>query len=216
MIICNCMVLTEGFDAPNAEVCVLARPTKSKGLYIQMVGRVLRPYDDKEYAVILDHSGSVYRHGFIDEDQEWTLTHGCEVAATSGVAKESEEKVIICEGCFRSYSGSNICPECGKMHNPKSRYVETINGRLGLVDKKTKTVNKTIEYNSDFKTDFYAELLGYAYMKHYSDGWAKWKYKSKFNEWPGFNEGEVTAKQPGKEVKNFITHLHIKERYTKK
>ena len=216
MIICNCMVLTEGFDAPNAEVCVLARPTKSKGLYIQMVGRVLRPYDNKEYAVILDHSGSVYRHGFIDEDQEWTLTHGCEVAATSGVAKESEEKVIICEGCFRSYSGSNICPECGKMHNPKSRYVETINGRLGLVDKKTKTVNKTIEYNSDFKTDFYAELLGYAYMKHYSDGWAKWKYKSKFNEWPGFNEGEVTAKQPGKEVKNFITHLHIKERYTKK
>ena len=162
----------------------------------------------------MDHSGSVYRHGFIDEDQNWTLTHGCEVEATSGVAEDSEAKVIICEGCFRSYSGSNICPECGKMHNPKSRYVETINGRLGLVDKKTKEVNKTVEYNSDYKENFYAELLGYAYVKHYSEGWAKWKYKSKFNTWPAFED--IKLRQPSKEIKNFITHLHIKERYTKK
>ena len=47
-VICNCMVLTEGFDAPRAEVCVLARPTKSPSLYIQMVGRVLRPYEGKD------------------------------------------------------------------------------------------------------------------------------------------------------------------------
>ena len=37
-VLCNCMVLTEGFDAPVARTVVLARPTKSLSLYIQMVG----------------------------------------------------------------------------------------------------------------------------------------------------------------------------------
>ena len=42
-IITNCAVLTEGFDEPTIEVCHLVRPTKSIGLYLQMIGRVLRP-----------------------------------------------------------------------------------------------------------------------------------------------------------------------------
>ena len=43
MIVCNCAVLTEGFDEPSIEVCHLVRPTKSMGLYLQMIGRILRP-----------------------------------------------------------------------------------------------------------------------------------------------------------------------------
>ena len=213
-IICNCMVLTEGFDAPSAEVCILARPTKSKGLYIQMIGRVLRPYKDKANAIIIDHSGAVYLHGFIDEDHDWKLTYGKEQEATSGEAKPQEEKVIICEGCFRSYSGSNICPQCGKIHNPKSRYVETIEGKLGLVNKKTRQLDEMVTYDPNYKRNFYAELLGYAHIKHYAANWARWKYKSKFNEWPVY--GEVTPIRPSKEISNFITHLHIKERYKNK
>lgn len=41
----NCGVLTEGWDCPPAEVCVVARPTKSRALYSQMCGRVTRPLD---------------------------------------------------------------------------------------------------------------------------------------------------------------------------
>jgi superfamily II DNA or RNA helicase len=53
----NCMVLTEGTDLPMAEVCVIARPTKSRGLYIQMAGRVLRPWPGKRNALVLDVVG---------------------------------------------------------------------------------------------------------------------------------------------------------------
>lgn len=53
----NCMVLTEGTDLPMAEVCVIARPTKSRGLFIQMVGRVLRPWAGKRDALVLDVVG---------------------------------------------------------------------------------------------------------------------------------------------------------------
>lgn len=42
-IVCNCGVLTEGFDDPGVEVIVMGRPTKSRALYAQMVGRATRP-----------------------------------------------------------------------------------------------------------------------------------------------------------------------------
>ncbi len=57
-VLVNCMVLTEGFDAPWAEVAVIARPTQSAPLYTQMVGRVLRPYPGKESALVLDLVGA--------------------------------------------------------------------------------------------------------------------------------------------------------------
>jgi superfamily II DNA or RNA helicase len=57
-VLCNCMVLTEGWDAPWAEVAVIARPTKSSGLYTQMVGRVLRTHPGKAGALVLDVCGS--------------------------------------------------------------------------------------------------------------------------------------------------------------
>ena len=54
----NCMVLTEGADFPWADCAVIARPTKSEPLYIQMVGRVLRPYPGKEDALVLNMIGA--------------------------------------------------------------------------------------------------------------------------------------------------------------
>lgn len=45
-LLCNCAVLTEGFDAPNCAAVVMGRPTKSVTLYTQMLGRGLRPLPD--------------------------------------------------------------------------------------------------------------------------------------------------------------------------
>lgn len=66
--VANCMVLTEGFDEPTASCAVIARPTKSGGLYQQMVGRVLRPDltlkpEDRGHALILDVVGISRQHG---------------------------------------------------------------------------------------------------------------------------------------------------------
>jgi superfamily II DNA or RNA helicase len=57
-VLANCMVLTEGFDAPWAEVAVIARPTQSAPLYTQMVGRVLRTWPGKKEALVLDLVGA--------------------------------------------------------------------------------------------------------------------------------------------------------------
>lgn len=56
--IINCMVLTEGFDAPWADCVVIARPTQSAPLYVQMAGRGLRPWPGKSDCLILDVTGT--------------------------------------------------------------------------------------------------------------------------------------------------------------
>lgn len=61
-ILVNCQVLTEGFDAPRAQCAVIARPTTSAGLYVQMVGRVLRPFPGKTQALVLDVVGASDDH----------------------------------------------------------------------------------------------------------------------------------------------------------
>ena len=207
-VICNCMVLTEGFDAPKAQVCVLARPTRSLGLYIQMVGRVLRPHPTKDKAIIIDHSGAVYTNGFATDDHNWILTSGKAKENERTEPAEREKSTLICEGCFRTFSGSNICPGCGKIHKSKSSYVEFIDAELGLVNKKTKKVERKERYGENFKREFYQQLLGYTVIKGYNDNWANYKYKERFDSFPQFKD--AVAEKPNKETMSYIKHLQIK------
>lgn len=61
-VIVNCMVLTEGFDEPSASCAIIARPTRSAALYVQMVGRVLRKHPSKRDALVLDVVGASQDH----------------------------------------------------------------------------------------------------------------------------------------------------------
>lgn len=57
-VVCNCAVLTEGWDEPAVSCALMLRPTKSAPFFIQMAGRVLRPFVGKDDALILDVAGS--------------------------------------------------------------------------------------------------------------------------------------------------------------
>ena len=72
-VLTSCEIISEGVDVPVVSAAILLRPTQCLGLYLQQVGRVLRPAPGKQRAVILDHVGNVYRHGFPDDDREWSL-----------------------------------------------------------------------------------------------------------------------------------------------
>lgn len=61
-IVCNCAVLTEGFDEPSVDLVVIARPTKSRALYVQMIGRGTRLFPGKDDLLVLDLVGSTTRH----------------------------------------------------------------------------------------------------------------------------------------------------------
>ena len=57
---CNCQLLTEGFDEPSIEALILARPTKSKSLYCQMIGRGVRPNPGKKICYIYDITDEIH------------------------------------------------------------------------------------------------------------------------------------------------------------
>ncbi|MGB9804377.1 DEAD/DEAH box helicase, partial [Desulfofundulus sp.] len=66
-VLANCMVLTEGFDCPDIECVLMARPTKSRALYQQCLGRGLRPapWAGKADCLVLDVVGNSLKHKLV-------------------------------------------------------------------------------------------------------------------------------------------------------
>lgn len=64
-VLANCAVLTEGYDEPRVDCVVVARPTKSRGLYVQMVGRGTRRHPDKSDCLVLDVVGASDQHSMV-------------------------------------------------------------------------------------------------------------------------------------------------------
>lgn len=81
-IVANAQTLTTGFDYPELDTIVMARPTKSLALYYQIVGRAIRPHKDKETGWIVDMCGNYKRFGRVDElrvecpanTEKWMIT----------------------------------------------------------------------------------------------------------------------------------------------
>lgn len=130
-VLSNVELFGEGFDLPSLEVAILLRPTQSLGLYLQQVGRSLRPYPGKEFALILDHAGNCSRHGLPDEERSWSL-EGHEGARKTS---ETSESVKICPKCFAAqFPGRTYCAFCGTTFEVKYRQVESVEGNLTEVD----------------------------------------------------------------------------------
>ena len=110
--LCNVGVLTEGWDAPRTDCLALLRPTQSLGLYVQMCGRGMRPYPDKENCLMLDYGENMVRHGCLDE----------------AVPQDErvDAKIKVCELCFGvSPTSFKECRECGEpFPEPQSFYFQ--------------------------------------------------------------------------------------------
>ena len=125
-VLSNVGLFGEGFDVPAVESVILARPTQSLGLHLQMIGRALRPFDGKPYAVILDHAGNLGRLGFPDDDFAWSLDGVEKRARDTG----SAVSVVQCLRCYCCYRPAPACPECGYAHAPKPRELKQVDGDL--------------------------------------------------------------------------------------
>jgi DNA repair protein RadD len=114
-VVTNCGVLCEGWDSPSVACLILARPTKSLGLYRQMAGRVLRPAPGKSDAIILDHAGSTLVHGFVDDDVAWSLSEDRRAQNQRHAARGAYRAPVLldCPECGASRFGGEPCPACG-------------------------------------------------------------------------------------------------------
>ena len=130
-VLTSCDLISEGFDVPGIVAGILLRPTWSLSLYLQQVGRALRPKPGGGSAVILDHVGNSTRHGMPDDDREWSLI-GRDGARKT---KAAEAACRQCEQCYAvSPAAAAKCRECGTLFPVKAREVEVVEGELSEVE----------------------------------------------------------------------------------
>jgi DNA repair protein RadD len=202
-LITNCMVLTEGWDMPEVSCCILARPTKKMGLYRQMVGRVLRPAPGKVNAIVLDHSGAVFRHGFVEDKVDWTLDPEKRSESPIHHARLRSgycSRMLECTQCGAIRIAGEACRSCGFLPQRPPRAVIFAEGDLALVDRKSRTAPTSTDPAE--RVRWHAMLTHIANARGYKPAWIAYKFREKFGIWPAVRS--VAPLEPSLEVLSWV------------
>ena len=202
-LISNCMVLTEGWDMPEVACCILARPTRKMGLFRQMIGRILRPAPGKVDAIVLDHSGAVFRHGFVEDPVEWTLDpdRHAESPAHTKRCEAYGSRLLECTQCGAIRVGGEPCPSCGFLPQRPPKPVVYADGELAEVARnRTTTANV---YDPATRAMWLGMLTAIAAERGYKAGWVAVNYKEKFGNWPPYGAA-VMPIPPSPEVRSWV------------
>lgn len=127
-VLTSCEIVSEGTDIPVVGAAILLRKTKSLGLYLQQVGRALRPYPGKTETIILDHVGNCTTHGLPEDDHDWTLDGRIRrTRSGSGGGCACRQ----CLNCYAVYAATaNVCPVCGTLASKTRAEIEEVEGEL--------------------------------------------------------------------------------------
>lgn len=208
-VICSVGTMTHGVDL-DVRCIVLARPTKSESLFVQMIGRGLRTADGKDYCLILDHSDSHTKLGMVTD-----IRHDALKSAKAGAVSKIEPPVrlpIECSSCtFLMPVGVHECPNCGFVR-PRVSRVQNESGELIELEIARRTTRKT---NRDLtwpeKIQFIGELRGYALGHGYKLGWVTHKYRERFGVWPDDPRlAHGAAREPSMETLSWIKGMKIR------
>lgn len=207
-VLCNPALLAEGLDIPQLEVMILARPTKSLIRYIQQAGRILRPFDGKHRALILDHSGTCAKLGFPTDDHEIPLCDGKPKKESESKPREKQPKVCTSCGYLKDI-GVHACPSCG-FAPEKSGEIETEEGELKPMARKDRNA-----LPMSVKQAIYSALIGWALSKGMKVGVAYYKYEEMMGAFPP-NTLKKEAGPMVESVANWLKHKSIAYAHSKK
>ena len=165
-ILCSVDVVSEGTDVPAVSAAILLRPTQSEALYLQQVGRILRPQPGK-IAIVLDHVGSTLKHGFVDDLRKWSLDSKPRRKNFEGVPS-----VRQCPMCFAAFRPQPVCPMCGHEFpvKPKRQLTER-EGELREM-RRQDAIERREKRQEIGRARTLPELLALAKKKGYKPGWA--------------------------------------------
>jgi hypothetical protein len=158
-------------------------------LFVQMIGRGLRTADGKSDCLVIDHSDTHLRLGFVTDIHHDTLDDGTHASAEKRERKKKPKKPSECQNCHRLRpAGVHVCPHCGFAPTRQST-VEHEDGELEELRPKVKgkrISDKTITMRGveiPLET-FFGALKRYAREKNYKAGWPAAKYKQAVGTWP--------------------------------
>ena len=181
-VLTNCFVLTEGFNHPAVETCILARGCGVVSTYLQMVGRVLRASAGKKSALLIDLTGAVIKHGLPDDDREWTLDG-------NGCRKGNATPVVQCKLHGFAFRPGHGCPACNENPGCAPPPVRISGDRLVAVDRDA--AHSDVE-----KEAFYLSLRRECVARGYKLGWVHHRFTAKFGEPYRARRDEMQASAP--------------------
>jgi DNA repair protein RadD len=190
-VICNVGVLTTGVDL-DVRCIIDAKPTRSRILFVQTIGRGLRTVEGKNHLLILDHAGNHLRLGMVTDIGQDYLDDGSERQDAVNRERERSERLPkLCDECKAVVEpGAKACPSCGAPIRARTE-VESAEGEL--VELGLRRTGSAAPSISD-KISFYGELCWIARDRSYASGWAGHKYRERFGVWP--NDPRVRCARP--------------------
>jgi superfamily II DNA or RNA helicase len=173
-VLSNVDLFGEGLDISGIEALLVLRPTQSRSLHRQMIGRCLRTHPGKDYAIIMDAAGNMQRHGLPDEEIIWSLEGRTkqECKAATGPS------IRICPKCYAcSFRGQEACPYCGELYPIEPRTVEEIEGELEEI----KIINRAKRKREEGMAKTMAELVAVGRSRGYRNPyyWAQMKLQGR-------------------------------------
>jgi len=205
-MIVNVALFQEFLDAPIANCIIMARCTKSVGLWRQCIGRGLRPHPEsgKTECMVIDHGNCVLNPelGFIEDDIEWTLEG--KQAYKKKKRPKKEKPPLACDQCQHIFKGK-VCPRCGYEVKNYGKKIEVLEADLQEITR-GKTKKKT--FTMEEKRKFMGMCEYQRRLKNYAPGWSSHLYKSKMGCWPKGMK-DVAPIIPDQGFKNYLTHRAI-------
>lgn len=183
-VVSNVDILTEGWDLPRLECVLGARPTRSKNVYKQMGGRLMRPDDDARIKFLLDHANWTRMHGFLSEPCIHSLT---EPEKRPRKKKKSDSAPVKeCPECKLIVPlGTSTCLECG--YDWPLRDYEFTDEDLVQLD--AKMVRRAEVVPQDERQETFDRLASACVKKGYKPNWARVRYNDIYGEWPSMQSG---------------------------
>ncbi len=170
-------LISEGFDVPGCECVLLLRPTASLSIYLQQVGRALRPSGAE--AIVLDCAGNLAEHGLPCQTRQWSL----QGTAKSRDMDQVAISIRVCEKCFAVYRSAPSCPHCGHAPESKRELPREVNQVLAEVNLRAAAAAEQAEKKKRKsevgKARTLEELLKIAHNRGYKPGWAHAVMKSR-------------------------------------
>jgi DNA repair protein RadD len=181
-VVTNVAILGEGFDCPELKCVVLARPTMSLALYLQQVGRGMRPEESGLLARIHDHAGNVSRHGFPDDEREWTLEDQPKKRRRD---TDDAPPTRTCDKCRKIYRPSlGACPACGHVNEKSSREIEVEESAQPIELSQIRERPPAFDIPWKERMSVYMEFAEEGQRRGYKPKWAAFKYHERYRVWP--------------------------------
>jgi superfamily II DNA or RNA helicase len=185
-VLSNVGIIGEGVDVPELGCCQLFCEVNGRVKFLQCCGRIMRPAPGKAHGILIDHSGAVFKHGFPDEDTEWSLEGNADEAFKKKHDSNETEKAFYCKQCELVYHGSEACPQCGRkpVKPPRSIFspppVDVTNELLIEADRN----GEHGDFSRDEKIKHWMRCLGVSAAKNGTFGMAGAIYRRKYDAWP--------------------------------